>query len=185
MRYLFFLLLLIGCNEHKSQSTNKLYKTAIEFSDNKFWIYDNKYYKISYPNGDVPYGGACTDVVIRALRVNGIDLQKLIHEDISIHFDNYPHLWNDTKPNSNIDHRRVPNIMVYFNSVGYSQPITDNLNDYQPGDIITWKMSSGRPHIGIYLTNGDVYHNLGPWARIDKKFLFKNKIIGHYRINNL
>jgi uncharacterized protein YijF (DUF1287 family) len=180
-----FLLFVISCND-SSQSLNPkidntIYKTAIKFSKEKNWVYDASYYNISYPNGDVPSGGACTDVIIRVLREQGVDLQELIHNDMTRYFKNYPNLWGLTKPDPNIDHRRVSNIMCYFNRIGCNLPITNNLKDYKPGDIVTWSLGKAT-HIGIHLENGDVYHNIGPWAKIDKNFLFNHQIIGHYRL---
>ena len=165
---------------------NPIYKTAIKFSNEKTWIYDANYYKIGYPNGDVTSGGACTDVIIRVLRANGLDLQQRIHEDMLAHFDDYPHKWGLTKPDANIDHRRVPNIMKYFERMGYRQSASSNGNDYQPGDIACWQLSPGITHIGIVLnSNGDVYHNMGPQAMVSERFLFNYIIIGHYRISGL
>ena len=161
---------------------NGIYKSAIEFANTVTWAYDPTYYRISYPNGDVPSGGACTDVVIRVLRKNNIDLQKLIHEDMVADFSVYPNRWGLSKPDANIDHRRVPNIMKYFQRRGYSLPTTTNANDYLPGDIVTWELSPGITHIGIVLQNQDVFHNMGPSSRVESGFLFSHRIIGHYRI---
>ena len=161
---------------------NGIYKAAVEFANSVSWTYDPAYYKIPYPNGDVPSGGACTDVIIRVLRKNNIDLQQLIHEDISSNFDAYPNKWGLSSPDANIDHRRVPNIMKYFERNGFSKSITKNAIDYQPGDIITWELSPGITHIGIVLENEDVFHNMGPSSRIEGGFLFSHKILGHYRI---
>lgn len=182
--FIIFSLFFISCSDVPSNPIikNKIYKTAIEFANTKVWIYDPNYYKIAYPNGDVPSGGACTDVIIRVLRENDMDLQELIHEDMLAHFDEYPQKWGLTAPDANIDHRRVPNIMKYFERIGYNKSITYNINDYKPGDIITWELKPGTTHIGICLENGDVYHNMGPQARIDRNFLFEYKIIGHYNI---
>lgn len=179
------LIVILGCSNNASLDVsinNPIYRTAIKFNNEKTWWYDASYYKISYPNGDVPSGGACSDVVIRVLRENGIDLQKLIHEDMLAHFNEYPNKWGLTAPDANIDHRRVPNIMKYFERKGYSKTITQNLNDYKPGDIICWNLKPTTTHIGIYLKNGDVYHNMGPKATISKNFLFEYKIIGHYNL---
>lgn len=161
---------------------NGIYKAAVEFANSVSWTYDPAYYKIPYPNGDVPSGGACTDVIIRVLRKNNIDLQQLIHEDISSNFDAYPNKWGLSSPDANIDHRRVPNIMKYFERNGFSKSITKNAIDYQPGDIVTWELSPGITHIGIVLENEDVFHNMGPSSRIEGGFLFSHKILGHYRI---
>jgi len=161
---------------------NGIYKAAVEFANSVSWTYDPAYYKIPYPNGDVPSGGACTDVIIRILRKNNIDLQQLIHEDISSNFDAYPNKWGLSSPDANIDHRRVPNIMKYFERNGFSKSITKNAIDYQPGDIVSWELSPGITHIGIVLENEDVFHNMGPSSRIEGGFLFSHKILGHYRI---
>lgn len=161
---------------------NPIYETAIKYSKTKMWVYDPTYYKISYPNGDVPSGGACTDVIIRILRKNGIDLQKLVHQDMSNNFSKYPKKWGLSKPDRNIDHRRVYNLMVYFKRAGYDVGISSKLNDYKPGDIVCWELTPGVGHIGIVLENGDIYHNIGPYAKIDKNFLFNYPIVGHYRV---
>ena len=161
---------------------NGIYKAAIQFANTVTWEYDPSYYKITYPNGDVPSGGACTDVVIRVLRKNNIDLQKLIHEDMSSNFSVYPQRWGLSRSDANIDHRRVPNIMKYFERQGYNRTITTVSNDYLPGDIVAWELSPGITHIGIVLENQDVFHNMGPTSRIESGFLFSYKIIGHYRI---
>lgn len=161
---------------------NGIYKAAIQFAKTVTWEYDPSYYKITYPNGDVPSGGACTDVVIRVLRKNNIDLQKLIHEDMSSNFPVYPQKWGLNRSDANIDHRRVPNIMKYFERQGYNRTITTVSNDYLPGDIVAWELSPGITHIGIVLENQDVFHNMGPTSRIESGFLFSYKIIGHYRI---
>lgn len=161
---------------------NGIYKAAIDFNNSVVWQYDPTYYRIPYPNGDVPSGGACTDVVIRVLRKNNIDLQQRIHEDMSGNFSSYPNKWRLSAPDPNIDHRRVPNIMKYFGRKGYDAGITDNDNDYQPGDIVCWELSPGITHIGIVLDKGNVFHNMGPSSRIESDFLFAHRIIGHYRI---
>lgn len=111
-----------------------------------------------------------------------MDLQKLIHEDMAENFSAYPNKWGLTQPDANIDHRRVPNIMKYFQRKGYALPISNNSSDYQPGDIVTWELSPGVTHIGILVNNLDVFHNMGPTSRIESDFLFSHKIIGHYRI---
>lgn len=161
---------------------NNIYKAAITSNNDNVWEYDPAYYKLNYPNGDVPSGGACTDLVIRVLRKSGMDLQQLIHEDMSEHFDEYPDKWNLNKPDHNIDHRRVPNIMKYFERQGYNRTITNDADDYKPGDIVTWELSPGITHIGIVVENQDVFHNMGPTSRIQSDFLFSHTIIGHYRI---
>lgn len=161
---------------------NHIYHSAVEFANTFTWLYDPTYYKIDYPNGDVPSGGACTDVVIRVLRKNNMDLQQLIHDDMSTNFSEYPNKWGLNKPDANIDHRRVPNIMRYFERQGYGIGVSNLAADYLPGDIVTWELSPGITHIGIVLNNQDVFHNIGPASRIESGFLFSHSIIGHYRI---
>jgi len=113
-------------------------------------IYYGGYKQISYPSGDVePNTGVCSDVVIRALRITGIDLQKEIHEDMSQNFHLYPNNWGLKKPDKNIDHRRVYNQMKYFERKGFSKPISNNSEDYLPGDIVAWNLGGGLTHIGI------------------------------------
>lgn len=162
--------------------SNAIYKSAVELANVVDWEYDATYYNIVYPNGDVPSGGACTDVVIRVLRKINIDLQQLIHEDMASNFSEYPNKWGLNHTDPNIDHRRVPNIMKYFERQGYSKEITNQAHDYQPGDIVAWSLSPQTTHIGIVLENQNVFHNMGPRARVEADFLFTHKIIGHYRI---
>lgn len=183
------LIIIAGCSSKTPLDnfiSNPIYKTAIKFSNEKKWWYDAAYYKISYPNGDVPSGGACSDVIIRVLRENGMDLQQLIHVDMVSNFDEYPHKWGLTSTDANIDHRRVPNIMKYFERMGYSQDVTNKYEDYKPGDIVCWSLKPTTTHIGIVVDSlGGIYHNMGPKAMISKDFLFNYNIIGHYRIIKL
>jgi len=114
--------------------------------------YDPQYVRIPYPGGDVPAGtGVCSDEVIRAYRRLGIDLQKEVHEDMVANFSAYPNQrrWLLVHPDSNIDHRRVPNLMVFFSRKGTSLPTTTRAEDYQPGELVTWDLGGGVPHIGI------------------------------------
>lgn len=150
--------------------------------------YDPAYVRISYPGGDVPTGtGVCTDEVIRSYRALGIDLQKEVHEDISANFDLYPRKWGRRQPDTNIDHRRVPNLQVFFSRKGESLPITDNAGDYAPGDIVTWDLSGGATHIGIVVSEKaffsrryKIVHNIGRGPKMED-VLFDWKITGHYR----
>lgn len=150
--------------------------------------YDPAYVQIAYPGGDVPADtGVCTDVVIRSYRALGIDLQKEIHEDMMDSFSDYPNLWGLPNPDANIDHRRVPNLMVFFSKFGNALPLTSNPNDYKPGDIVAWDFGGGRTHIGIVSPNLSrdgyrykVVHNAG-WGPKDEDKLFDWKIIGHFR----
>lgn len=149
--------------------------------------YDPTYETLSYPGGDVPMErGVCTDVVIRAMRLKGIDLQKAVHEDMKRHFSCYPNNWGLTRPDKNIDHRRVPNLRVYFTRRGWSLPVTQHPGDYKPGDIVTCRVSSGRPHIMIVSDRADssgtpmVIHNMGNGTRENPQ-LFTFPLTGHYR----
>lgn len=148
--------------------------------------YDPSYRSIPYPNGDVPVEtGVCTDVVIRALRTLGLDLQKLIHEDMRKNFSKYPKIWGLKKPDKNIDHRRVPNISCWMKRQHWSLPISKNPSDYKAGDIVTWNLSSGVPHIGIVSDkkNGQcplIIHNIGAGTQ-EEDCLFEFTLTGHYR----
>ena len=150
--------------------------------------YDPAYYVIPYPNGDVPADrGVCTDVVIRAYRKMGIDLQQEVHEDMKANFDVYPKNWGLTKPDRNIDHRRVPNLMQFFSRKGKSLPITDQASDYLPGHIVCWNLGGGTTHIGVVSgfrnkdkTRYQIVHNIGA-GQVLEDCLFSYKIIGHYR----
>ena len=149
--------------------------------------YDPQYFSISYPNGDVPAGkGVCTDVVIRAYRKVGIDLQKEVHEDMKANFSLYPKNWGLKATDKNIDHRRVPNLMKYFSRFGTVKPITNNAADYKPGDIVAWNLTASVTHIGIVVNkkspDGQRYmivHNIGTGQVMDD-VLFAYTIIGHY-----
>jgi uncharacterized protein YijF (DUF1287 family) len=151
-------------------------------------VYDPSYFSIPYPNGDVPKGkGVCTDVVIRALRKLGIDLQQLVHEDMKANFSLYPNNWGLKATDKNIDHRRVPNLRKFFERKGVSLPITQNAEDYLPGDIVTWNLGGGITHIGIvvdektmFMKTPLVVHNIGA-GQVMEDCLFKFEITGHYR----
>lgn len=149
--------------------------------------YDPAYFSIAYPGGDVPADrGVCTDVVIRAYRKLGIDLQKEVHEDMRANFDQYPNIWGLQYTDKNIDHRRVPNLMVFFSRKGITKAITENASDYLPGDIVCWSLGGGQTHIGIVANkkavDGErplVVHNMGA-GQVLEDCLFKYKLIGHY-----
>lgn len=151
--------------------------------------YDPAYIVLPYPNGDVPVEtGVCTDVVIRAFRKAGTDLQKEVHEDMRANFAVYPKKWGLSKPDTNIDHRRVPNLQTFFTRRGKSLEITQKPNDYQPGDVVSWDLDGkGMTHIGLVsnLWNETsrrylIIHNIGGGARAED-VLFNWKITGHYR----
>lgn len=151
--------------------------------------YDGRYVKIAYPNGDVPANiGVCTDVVVRAYRKLGIDLQQLVHEDMKHHFSRYPskRIWGLTRPDTNIDHRRVPNLRAFFKRNGKSLPVTKQAKNYLAGDLVTWTLPNNLPHIGI-VTNKiaasgapKIVHNIGQGPKLED-ILFAYPITGHYR----
>jgi len=150
--------------------------------------YDPAYVALEYPGGDVPEKtGVCSDVVVRAFRKAGIDLQKEVHEDIQAARSSYSTKWGSNAPDKNIDHRRVLNLMKYFERQGKSLPISDAADDYQPGDIVAWELSSGVDHIGIVtnmMSDSDgrllIVHNIGAGTRIED-VLLDWTIKGHYR----
>ena len=152
--------------------------------------YDGAYVRIAYPNGDVPANtGVCTDVVVRTYRTLGIDLQQLVHEDMKANFSHYPskRIWGLTKTDTNIDHRRVPNLRVFFTRHGQALKVTDTAGAYKAGDIVTWRLANNRPHIGIVsakksLLSGRplIIHNIG-LGPVVEDVLFDYPITGHYR----
>jgi uncharacterized protein YijF (DUF1287 family) len=155
--------------------------------------YDPAYFSIKYPNGDVPKNkGVCTDVIIRSYRKLGIDLQKEVHEDMLANFSQYPNLekWGMTKTDTNIDHRRVPNLEVFFERNGKKLPVTENSKDYKTGEMVTWMINNKLPHIGIITdkksTDGKrnlIVHNVGG-GQVLEDCLFEYKIVGHYSYSN-
>lgn len=151
--------------------------------------YDPNYVVIPYPNGDVPLEtGVCSDVVIRAFRNAGVDLQKEVHEDMKSNFAVYPKKWNLPKPDANIDHRRVPNLQKFFERKEKALSITENGDDYKPGDVVSWDLNDkGMTHIGIVSNifnentkRYSIIHNIGSGAKTED-VLFDWKITGHYR----
>jgi len=150
--------------------------------------YDPAYVRIPYPGGDVPSGtGVCTDEIIRSYRAVGVDLQKEVHEDMVRNLSAYPQKsrWLLSRPDSNIDHRRVPNLMVFFQRKGLSLPVTARAEDYSPGDLVTWDLGGNVPHIGIVVDRKSaerymIVHNIGQGPRLED-VLFHWKITGHYR----
>lgn len=151
--------------------------------------YDASYVKLDYPGGDVARDrGVCADVIVRAFRGAGVDLQKEVHEDMAKHFGSYPGKWGARKPDTNIDHRRVPNLMTFFERRGTSVPITARAADYLPGDVVAWELDNHLLHIGIVSDALDsqakhylVVHNIGEGAKVED-VLLSWRIIGHYRM---
>jgi uncharacterized protein YijF (DUF1287 family) len=150
--------------------------------------YDPSYVKLDYPNGDVPIDrGVCADVIVRAFRKGGVDLQQELHEDMKRNFGKYPQKWGAKKPDRNIDHRRVPNLMTWFDRRGKSLTLSKDAGDYQPGDVVAWELDNGLYHIGlvseIKVDGSDrqaIVHNISSGAKLED-VLFAWKIIGHYR----
>lgn len=151
--------------------------------------YTQDYYSIPYPNGDVPIEtGACTDVIIRAFRNAGVDLQRQVHEDMVGNFHAYPKKWGLTKTDSNIDHRRVPNLQTYFERRGKALPVSTDAKNYEPGDVVSWDLDGkGMTHIGIISNIWNdrskrylIIHNIGRGTRAEDR-LFEWKVTGHFR----
>ena len=150
--------------------------------------YDPSYVTIQYPMGDVPINtGVCADVLVRAFRKAGVDLQQEVHEDMKRAWDAYPKRWGLSEPDANIDHRRVLNLMKYFERSGKSVPITDEPDDYLPGDIVAWDLGGGTYHIGMVTnmlseTQREclIVHNIGAGTRVED-VLLNWTIKGHYR----
>jgi len=177
----------------KADFTRRLVAAAIDRS-RVHVRYVADYVRIPYPDGDVPADtGTCTDEIIRTYRKVGVDLQKDVHEDMVAHFDQYPSKWRwmRREPDSNIDHRRVPNLIVFFRRNGENLAITTNAADYIPGDLVTWDLGHGQTHIGIVVNRkpllSDRYmilHNIGRGPQIED-VLFRWKITGHFRYYGL
>lgn len=165
----------------------RLSDAALGLTANKV-CYDPKYFSIPYPNGDVPKGkGVCTDVVIRAYRKLSIDLQREVHEDMKKNFNRYPKIWKLKTTDSNIDHRRVPNLQVFFTRNGQKLAVTENAADYKTGDLVTWMINGKLPHIGIVTARKSkdgkrhlIVHNVGA-GQVLEDCLFKYEITRHYR----
>jgi len=167
--------------------TRKLVDAALERTDHRV-TYDGSYRQIGYPAGDVPDDiGVCTDLVIRAYRALGIDLQKEVHEDMSRNFSAYPNHWAQSRPDRNIDHRRVPNLQVFFSRNGATLSNSIDPSEYRGGDLVTWMLPGNLPHIGIVVdqrsTDGKrplIVHNIGAGPKREDR-LFDFPITGHYR----
>jgi hypothetical protein len=150
--------------------------------------YDGRYRKLAYPGGDVELNtGVCSDVVVRSFRELGVDLQKAVHEDMQKDFRAYPQSWKQRRPDANIDHRRVLNLMKFFERAGKSKSISSSGGDYVPGDIVAWDLGNRVTHIGIisdkkatFTRTPLVIHNIGAGVQ-EEDVLFSHKIIGHYR----
>ncbi len=189
MKKAFLILFCFSCNLCLSQTIVE----QLELSDYALDLtkqnvtYDPSYFAIDYPNGDVPSDkGVCTDVVIRAYRKIGIDLQKEVHEDMKANFVAYPKIWGLTSTDKNIDHRRVPNLMTFFKRKGAEKPISTKATDYKPGAIVCWNLGGAITHIGIVVDKKSkdgkrnlIVHNIGG-GQVLEDCLFDFKIIGHF-----
>jgi uncharacterized protein YijF (DUF1287 family) len=204
MRHIWILLIVVlfySCSQKEKEKTlsfaatrtsntfeEKLSEAAISIIDPSI-DYDPAYFSIKYPNGDIPKNkGVCTDVIIRSYRKLNIDLQEEVHEDMAGNFSEYPNLkkWGMTKTDTNIDHRRVPNLEVFFERKGIKLSVSENAKDYKTGEIVTWMINGKLPHIGI-ITNKKsedgkrnlIVHNVGG-GQVLEDCLFEYKIVGHY-----
>ena len=185
-----FLILCLLVSPSLAQNTaDDLVKAALERTRHSV-RYDGRYISIPYPGGDVPSDiGVCTDVIIRSYRQIGIDLQKLVHLDMKSDFGAYPsrRIWGLTKPDTNIDHRRVPNLQVFFSRKGQTFEISRYVADYKPGNMVTWMLPGNLPHIGIVTDKNDsvsgnplIVHNIGAGPKLED-MMFLYPITGHYR----
>ena len=173
--------------ENPDDFYQKLSNAALSIIDLEV-IYTPEYVGINYPNGDVPpKTGVCTDVVIRAYRNLSIDLQKEVHEDMKANFSSYPKIWGLKTTDKNIDHRRVPNLEVFFARKGEKLPVSKNPNEYKIGDLVTWMIADKLPHIGIVTNKKSadgqrnlIVHNVGG-GQVLEDCLFSWKIVGHFR----
>ena len=184
-----FILLLIWPVIALAQPADPLPKRLVEGGYAQIGVtlaYDPSYARIGFPGGDVPLSrGVCSDVVIRAYRSTGIDLQALINQDMRRDFQAYPKIWHLAQPDPNIDHRRVPNLATFFRRHGQSLAVTAVAGDYRAGDVVTFQLSNGLAHIGLVsdrLQEGRplIIHNIGEGAQLED-VLFAFKITGHYR----
>ncbi len=183
-----FFLAFTGLNAQEN-FYEKLADAALTLTEDNV-AYDPSYFSISYPNGDVPKDkGVCTDVIIRTYRKLNIDLQKEVHEDMLTNFSKYPKIWGLQRTDKNIDHRRVPNLMVFFERYGETKTISNKPEDYKPGDIVCWNLGGAITHIGIVSNKKSsnskrhlIIHNIGA-GQVLQDCLFDYKIIGHYRYN--
>jgi uncharacterized protein YijF (DUF1287 family) len=173
----------------REEFLDKLVAAAIERTNHSV-KYVSTYVHIDYPGGDVPADtGVCSDEIIRAYRAAGVDLQKEVHEDMVKNWTDYPPKakWHQAHPDASIDHRRVPNLMVFFSRKGESLPISLRAEDYSPGDIVTWDLGGDVPHIGIAVNVRSaesgrllLVHNIGQGPKMED-VVFSWKITGHYR----
>lgn len=190
MKYFLFYWIALGLFGNTTpEFATKLSQAAITLTHDRV-VYDGAYVRIPYPMGDVAKDkGVCTDVVIRAYRKLNIDLQELVHLDMKSNFHLYPKNWGLSRPDTNIDHRRVPNLQVFFSRKGKSLGISQDAADYKTGDIVTWLVNGRLPHIGIvtHKRSADgkrplIVHNIGG-GQVLEDCLFSYKITGRYQFH--
>jgi uncharacterized protein YijF (DUF1287 family) len=190
MKKSFFLFIFLFCvffTNAQSKFGLQLSNSALTLIDSSI-KYDPAYFVLKYPNGDVPADkGVCTDVIIRAYRKLGIDLQKEVHEDMAKNFSKYPKTWGLKKPDTNIDHRRVLNLAVFFSRFGKVKSTETNPALYVPGDIVTWILPGNLTHIGLVVNKKSsdgkrflIVHNIGG-GQVLEDCLFKYTVTGHYQ----
>ena len=176
-----------GAQDEAVAAEDQVVAAALEQLDQTIY-YDPSYQRLAYPGGDVPIErGVCTDVVVRAFRRAEVDLQVLVHDDMNAAFSAYPQQWGLSRPDPNIDHRRVPNLMTFFDRKNKALPISSDPSAYRPGDVVAWRLPGGRLHVGL-VSNVRVpgtrryrlVHNIGAGAKLED-ILFAYEIIGHYR----
>ncbi len=151
-------------------------------------IYDGRYARLDYPGGDVPIErGVCTDVIIRAFRATGLDLQVAVHEDMLRAFSAYPRLWGLSAPDRNIDHRRVPNLETWLTRHAERIAVSSDSANFRAGDIVSWRLPNGLPHIGLVSDRRSdagvplVIHNIGAGTQ-EEDVLFAWPVSGHWRL---
>ena len=183
---LFFCMIVLWVTPAHADFAKELAKAAADRANHNV-VYDPSYVSMPYPMGDVPANtGVCSDVVIRALRVLNVDLQQRVHEDMKRNFSKYPKIWGLRRTDTNIDHRRVPNLETFLKRRGASLPLTSNPSAFRPGDIVSWRLPNNLPHIGIVTDRKGqsgaymIAHNIGRGPQVED-MLFDYRIHGHFR----
>jgi uncharacterized protein len=188
---LFFAILLIGSVVVAQTALSPRVEKVVKAGLSQIGVtlsYDPAYTALKYPMGDVPLErGVCTDVIVRAFRAVDTDLQALVNQDMRRAWSAYPKLWGLTRPDSNIDHRRVPNLEVFMQRQGKQLKLSNNGLDYKAGDVVTWTLPTGRLHIGLVSNQLDtskqrplIVHNIGAGAQLED-ILFAWKLRMRFR----
>ncbi|MBI3566103.1 MAG: DUF1287 domain-containing protein [Elusimicrobia bacterium] len=168
-------------------SARRLAEAALAQTRTKV-VYDPAYFKLAYPGGDPPADrGVCTDVVVRAYRALGVDLQVAVHEDMAARFDAYPDLWKRGRPDANIDHRRVPNLMVFLARRGAALPLSTRPDDYRAGEVVAYDLGGGVTHVAVVSERRSadgkrplIVHNIGEGPKLEDALL-SWRVIGRFR----